>query len=235
MQRLSCHVASVYGSSTGPSTSGGRIAGEVRWNLGVIGMLVREVMTSPVVTVPREWTVKQAVRLLYERDITAAPVLDDEGRMVGIVSEMDLLRGEFEADPRAYLRPAAAAGSPPPMAVEDVMTPHVRTVRESDDVLELVDLMITTGIKSVPIMRDFELAGMVSRRDLMGILAYGDERIRDDVLAALREVSAETVATRVAVHDGVVELSGDADERSARIADVIARTVPGVVRVVHVK
>jgi CBS-domain-containing membrane protein len=205
----------------------------VRWNLEVIGMLVREVMTSPVVTVPSDWTVKQAVHLLYEGDITAAPVLDDEGRMVGIVSEMDLLRGEFEADPRAYLRPAAEPESPPPAAVEDVMTPRVQTVRENDDVLDLVELMIMTGVKSVPVTRDSDLAGIVSRRDLMGILAHGDERIRDDVLAALRELSAETATTRVAVHDGVVELSGDADDRSARIADVIARTVPGVLRVDH--
>lgn len=196
-------------------------------------MLVREVMTSPVVTVPSDWTVKQAVRLLYESDITAAPVLDDEGRLVGIVSEMDLLRGEFEADPRAYLRPAAEPESPPPAAVEDVMTPQVQTVRENDDVLDLVELMIMTGVKSVPVTRDSELAGIVSRRDLMGILAHGDERIRDDVLAALRELSVETATTRVAVHDGVVELSGDADDRSARIADAIARTVPGVLRVDH--
>jgi CBS-domain-containing membrane protein len=205
----------------------------VRWILEVTGMLVREVMTTPVVTVPAEQTVKQAVHVLYERDITAAPVLDDEDRMVGIVSEMDLLRGEFEADPRAYARPAAEPESAPPATVAEVMTPTVRTVRENDDVLDLVDLMMTTGVKSVPVMSGSDLAGIVSRRDLMGILAHGDERIRDDVVAALRDLSAETTATRVAVHDGVVELSGDADDRSARIADVIARTVPGVVRVVH--
>jgi predicted transcriptional regulator len=160
--------------------------------------------------------------------------VDDEDRMVGIVSEMDLLRGEFEADPRAYARPAAEPESPPPATVAEVMTPNVRTVRENDDVLDLVDLMMTTGVKSVPVMSGSDLAGIVSRRDLMGILAHGDERIRDDVVAALRDLSAETTTTRVAVHDGIVELSGDdADDRSARIADVIARTVPGVVRVVH--
>lgn len=196
-------------------------------------MLVREVMTTPVVSVPRDWTVKQAVRLLYESDITAAPVLDEEGRLAGIVSEMDLLRGEFEADPRAYLSPAAEPESSPPATVEEVMSPNVRTVRENDDVLGLVDLMVGTGVKSVPVMRGPDLAGIVSRRDLMGILAHGDERIRDDVLAALREASAETAGTRVAVHQGVVELTEDADERSARIADVVARTVPGVVRVEH--
>ncbi|GAA0319629.1 CBS domain-containing protein [Actinoallomurus spadix] len=196
-------------------------------------MLVHEVMTAPVVAVPRDWTVRQAIRLLYEMNITAAPVVDEEGRMVGIVSEMDLLRGQFEADPRAYLRLAAPPEAPPPAGVEEVMTPNVRTARETDDVLGLVEVMITTGVKSVPVVRDTTVVGIVSRRDLMGMLAHGDERIRDDVRAALRDLSAETAETRVTVHEGVVELRGDGDERTARIADVIAQTVPGVVRVVH--
>jgi CBS domain-containing protein len=113
------------------------------------------------------------------------------------------------------------------------MTPRVLTMREADDVLDLVDLMITRGVKSVPVTRDGALSGIVSRRDLMGILAHGDERIRDDVRDALRELSAETPDITVSVRDGIVELSGAAGDRSMRIADVIARTVPGVVRVVH--
>lgn len=197
-------------------------------------MLVHEVMTTPVITVPRTWTAKQAVLLLYEKDITAAPVVDEHGRMVGIVSEMDLLRGEFEADPRAYLRLSAPPGSQPPVGVEDVMSPNVKTVREDTDILDLVELMITTGVKSVPVVRGDELVGMVSRRDLMGILAYGDDRIRDDVLTALRETSAETASFEVAVTNGVVELyGGTGDDGSARIAELIVNTVPGVTRVVH--
>lgn len=197
-------------------------------------MLVHEVMTTPVITVPRTWTAKQAILLLYEKDITAAPVVDEHGRMVGIVSEMDLLRGEFEADPRAYLRLSAPPGSQPPVGVEDVMSPNVKTVREDTDILDLVELMITTGVKSVPVVRGDELVGMVSRRDLMGILAYGDDRIRDDVLTALRETSAETASFEVAVTNGVVELyGGTGDDGSARIAELIVNTVPGVTRVVH--
>ncbi|MCT9933732.1 CBS domain-containing protein [Planotetraspora sp. A-T 1434] len=193
-------------------------------------------MTAPALTVSRSWTVKQAVHLLYEQDITAAPVVDEKGRMVGIVSEMDLLRGEFEADPQAYLGPAALPGSRPPVGVQDVMTPNVKTIPETADVLDLVDLMITTGVKSVPVMRGDDLVGVVSRRDLMGMLAYADERIRDDVLVALRdspETSPEAALWQVAVRDGVVRLYGQVDERSARIAEVIAGSAPGVVRVVR--
>ncbi len=116
-------------------------------------MPVREVMTAPVVTVQRDWTVRQAAGLLFERDITAAPVLDERGSMVGIVSEMFLLTGQFEADPRVCLRLAAEPDSPPPQVVGQVMTRSVRTVRETEDVLTLVDLMVTARVKSVPSFR----------------------------------------------------------------------------------
>ncbi|MBP2705091.1 CBS domain-containing protein [Microbispora sp. RL4-1S] len=149
----------------------------------MIAMLAGEVMTTPVLTVPRDWTVRQAVRLLYERDVSAAPVVDEAGRIVGIVSEMDLLRGEFEADPRAHLRlatppderPDVGPDAGPDMGVEEVMTPNVRTVGEDAEIEELVDLMISLGVKSVPVVRDDTLVGIVSRRDLMGVLAYGGD------------------------------------------------------------
>ncbi|GAA4196985.1 CBS domain-containing protein [Microbispora amethystogenes] len=194
-------------------------------------MLVHEIMTAPVVTVRRTATIRQAVRLLYEQDITAAPVVERPGRMVGIVSEMDLLRGEFETDPRAFLRPEALPTGRPPALVEEVMTPRVATVGDGADVMDLLDLMITTGVKSVPVVRDDDLVGIVSRRDLMGLLVQGDERIRDDVLAALRDC-AETAAFGAAVRGGVVELYGPGDERAARIAEMVVRTVPGVAGVV---
>ncbi|GGO00825.1 hypothetical protein GCM10010116_01330 [Microbispora rosea subsp. aerata] len=194
-------------------------------------MLVREIMTTPVVTVRRTATIKQAVRLLYEQNITAAPVVDESGRMVGIVSEMDLLCGEFGSNPRAFLRPEALPTGRTPALVEEVMTPRVGTVGEDADLMDVVELMVTTGVKSVPVVRDGELVGIVSRRDLMGLLAHGDERVRDDVLEALRDC-AETASFSAAVRDGVVELYGPGDERSARIAEMVARTVPGVADVV---
>lgn len=197
-------------------------------------MLVREVMTTPVVTVASTATVKQAIRLLYERDITAVPVVNGGGRVVGIVSEMDLLRNEFEADPRAFARPVSPPDTMPPRRVDELMTRQVMTVRETTDVAELAELMMTTGVKSVPVMRESRLVGIVSRRDLMGVLARSDERIRDDVVAALDEYEAGGPNWDVAVRDGVVELSGRADVATEHIADILTRTVPGVVRVVHV-
>nr|BFE37149.1 hypothetical protein GCM10010200_094000 [Actinomadura rugatobispora] len=150
--------------------------------------------------------------------------------MVGIVSEMDLLRGAFEADPRAFARPPAAPGAPPPRRVEEIMTTEVRTARPASDAAALAEMMITTGIKSVPVLDGPVLAGIVSRRDLLAVLARDDARVRDDVIAVLDEQGAGG-RWAVTVHDGSVELRGEADEAARAVADVLARTVPGVSRV----
>ncbi|GAA2304423.1 hypothetical protein GCM10010149_62630 [Nonomuraea roseoviolacea subsp. roseoviolacea] len=216
-------------------------------------MLVREVMSSPVVTVGRTTSIRQAVRVLYEHDITAAPVLDDAGRLVGVVSELDLLRGEFPPDPRASARPVPGGEGPPPALVWQVMTHAVVTVSETADVTAAVDLMVGKHVKSLPVLAGHRVVGMVSRRDLMRMLARPDEELRAEVAAALREHYPHGPFWEVAVHDGVAELrpapesrpsagagpsgallaSGPGDVLAEHVADVLARTVPGVVRVRH--
>ncbi|TDC48470.1 CBS domain-containing protein [Actinomadura sp. KC345] len=194
-------------------------------------MLVREAMTSPVVTIPRTATVRQAVRVLHEHGITALPVVDEPGRLAGIVSEMDLLKGVFDNDPRAFLRPVATPAAPSPRLVEDVMTRDVETVRPNTDVAALAELMMETRIKSVPVLAGSAVVGIVGRRDLIAILARCDARIRDDVLAAIAEYGPDGSTWDVSVRDGAVELQGRADDSAQRIAGVLARTVPGVTHV----
>ncbi|GAA4039473.1 CBS domain-containing protein [Nonomuraea soli] len=196
-------------------------------------MLIREVMTGPVVTVHPTDSVRHAIRLLYQRNITAAPVIDRTGRVVGVVSELDLLRGEFEPDPRAHALPVHGLDEPPPRTVAEVMTSHVITVSETTDVTYAVDLMVGKRIKSLPVTRGDKLVGIVSRRDLMGMLARPDEDLRDDVTAALREQYPFGPRWEIDVHNGIAELSGQSNPYADSIADVIARTVPGIVRVRH--
>jgi CBS domain-containing protein len=195
-------------------------------------MLVREAMTSPVVTVPGSASVKQAIRVLSERDLTAAPVVDENGDLAGIVSEMDLLRGEFEADPRAFARPVPAPDEAPPRRVTEVMTTEVRTARETTDVAELAEMMMNTGIKSVPVLEQGRLVGIVSRRDLLRMLAHSDARIRDDILTAVEELFPGDCVWEVSVNDGAVALHGHADVLTKKVVDILARTVPGVNRVI---
>ncbi|HEU5023506.1 MAG TPA: CBS domain-containing protein [Spirillospora sp.] len=195
-------------------------------------MLVHEAMTTPAVTVAPSATVRQAMRVLLEHDVTALPVVGETGRLLGIVSEMDLLRGAFEADPRAFARPLSGGpGAPEPRYVEQVMTRDVRTARPTTDVAELAEMMLRTRIKSVPVVDGSAIVGVISRRDLIAALARGDARIRDDVLASIAAYAPEGGPWDVTVEDGVVRLSGRDDEQAERIVEVLARTVPGATRV----
>ncbi|MFI7700654.1 HPP family protein [Nonomuraea sp. NPDC049480] len=198
-------------------------------------MLVREVMSSPAITVRRTDPVRQAIRMLHGHNITAAPVVDDSDRLVGVVSELDLLRGEFEPDPRATVTPAPPLAESPPRRVMEVMTSEVVTVTETTDVTTAIDLMVGRRIKSLPVLRGDRIVGMVSRRDLMAMLARPDEELREAVAAVLREQYPSGPSWDVAVHNGVAELSGPPHEHADHIAGLLARTVPGVIRVKHLR
>jgi CBS domain-containing protein len=194
-------------------------------------MLIREVMTTPVITVRPTDPVRAAIRTLYENDVTAEPVLDEAGRLVGIVSEMDLLRGEFDPDPRATVRLRSGELEPPPAVVSDIMTSDVTTTTETADVASLTEAMIAQKIKSVPVVRGHELVGIVNRRDLLAVLTRSDNAIQAEVVALLNEQDPEGAGYSVEVRDGVVELSGGPALDERHLAERLARTVPGVVRV----
>jgi CBS-domain-containing membrane protein len=188
-------------------------------------MLAREVMTSPVVSIGPEASVKEAVRLLDRHDITALPVIDDRDRLVGIVSEADVLLGEVSPDPRAHVRPVhdlpEAAGT-----VADVMTRAVMTVHKGADVADIAQLMLDTGVTSVPVTHGHQVVGIVSRRDLIHALARADDRVQAEIQDLFTE--AGLVGWTVSVHDSGVQLAGHGSERDSRIATILARTVPGV-------
>jgi len=188
-------------------------------------MLAREVMTSPVVSIGPEASVKDAVRLLDRHDITALPVIDDRDRLVGIVSEADVLLGEVSPDPRAHVRPVrdlpeAAA------TVADVMTRAVMTVHKGADVADIAQLMLETGVKSVPVTHGHQVVGIVSRRDLIHALARSDDRIQAEIQDLFTE--AGLAGWTVWVDDSEVQLAGHGSERDTRIAMILAHTVPGV-------
>ena len=176
-------------------------------------MLVREVMTSPVVSVGEEEPLTAVVRLLDHNDITAVPVVDDERRLVGIVSEADILRAERFSDD----------------VVADVMTRRVLSVRGGADVADVADLMVRTGVKSLPVTRGSVVVGIVSRRDVVHVLAASDDRIQVEIHDLL--MAAGLKAWTAAVDDGRVALIGEGDNREAGTAMSLARTVTGVAEV----
>jgi CBS domain-containing protein len=191
-------------------------------------MLVREVMTSPAVTVEPDLSLKQAIRLLDEHQITAMPVIDGERRLVGVVSDADVLRDAVPADRRVHERLVEITGPTVRLAVTDVMTHLPVSVSPDDDLALAVELLVDTQVKSLPVVSSGVVVGMVSRRDIVAVLAREDFLIEAQIDEELRQAGVECT---VDVSDGVVHLMDADGPDSMRIARVIASRVPGVVGV----
>lgn len=193
-------------------------------------MFVADLMTTPAVTVTAGTAIKVAARLLRDRDVAAVPVVDDEGALVGIVSEIDLLRGSLLPDPVARLFPVAGPGGEPPATVADVMTADVQVLAPHTDVYDAARQMRVTGVRSLPVVADGQVLGVLSRADLLRVLARDDEEVEADVRRQLSEEFGGDVPCRVHVERGVATLTGAAGA-DLEGATLIAQGVPGVVRV----
>lgn len=191
-------------------------------------MLVREVMSAPAITVTTQTLTRKALKMLDEYGITAMPVVDAHGAIVGVVSEADLVRDEILPDPRAHMVPISITDWGPPQRVGDLMSTHPLTVSSGTDLADAVDLMTSTVVKSLPVVDDGRVVGVVSRKDVVHLLARRDDSIRGEVEDLVR---SEGVDWTVEVTDGVVHFRGPADRHEQRIAEVLASTVSGVVAV----
>lgn len=193
-------------------------------------MLVREVMTTNPATATPATTIKEALRTLADLGVTALPVVGSHGRLRGIVSEADLILEVVPRDPRAQERPIVIQALYPPTTVEDVYTRAAVTVDPEDDVAVAVELMTSTGAKSLPVVdRDHRVVGVVSRSDVVKQLARPDAQIAADIDHQLASVGHDDWL--VEVDDGVVRVIGPADAGSTSLALAVARTVRGVVDV----
>jgi CBS domain-containing protein len=194
-------------------------------------MRAREIMTTKVLTVRTDTPVHEAAALLTDHGITSLPVLDEDGRVVGIVSEMDLIRNRMPHDPRSHLRPERPQPDPA-RQVGEVMTEPVVCLTENADTADLAALMLDNNIRAVPIVGADGLVGIVSRRDLLRTLLRDDAAIRSEVRQRLDDYAGEADRWRVDVDDGVVTITGHFDDDAQQdIVAVLARTVPGVIRV----
>ncbi len=220
-------------------------------------MQAQQIMTTPVVTVGPDTGLRDAAALLLEHRITAVPVLDADGELVGMVSEGDLVVGRFSHDSRSELRPMPD-GPSGPQTVGEVMTTPAVTLGPSTDAADLAQTMLDGDVRSIPIVEGAVLVGIVSRRDLLRILVRDDDAIRAEVLQRLadhvsgrdrwdvqvtdgrvllvRDTEADTYTyTRTytdADTDTDADIDADTDTDDGRAAVAIARTVPGVA-VVH--
>jgi CBS domain-containing protein len=218
-------------------------------------MRAMDVMTTDVITIDEDATVQALATLLAERGISGVPVNDKTGRLVGIVSEGDLLhRAEIGTAHRHRKRRrswwlddfAAQAArdyvKSHARTVEDIMTRDVVTVSEEADLGEVAAVLEAKRVKRVPVMRDGKIVGIISRANLVRALGStmgtppreleaDDRTIRGQLLSALgREEWARIWPEDVIVRDGVVHfwLSSDEPDEKKRALRVAAETIAGV-------
>jgi predicted transcriptional regulator len=135
------------------------------------------------------------------------------------------------------VRPDARAHERPVGDVEDicqvvaeVMSPHAITVHPDDDLADAVELLTSTVVKSVPVVdHDGRLVGMLSRSDVVRVLARADDDLARDVHALLTSVGLDDWFAQV--NDGTVSLIGPENSPDRTLAHLVAGTVPGVVAV----
>jgi CBS domain-containing protein len=194
-------------------------------------MKASEIMTREVATVHTATSVRQAAELLTERGVTSLPVLDDDDRVVGIVSEVDLIRDRMPHDPRSHLRPEPHQQPDPARLVRDVMRDVVVCLGENADAADVAALMLDNNVRAVPIVDGARLVGIISRRDLLRTLLRDDNSIKSDLTQRLDDYAGVSGRWRISVDDGIVTIKGHFAGAEEEIVTVLARTVPGVVRV----
>ena len=213
-------------------------------------MKAADVMVTSVITVGPQASVQEVAGLLLTNRISGLPVVSDQGDLVGIVSEGDLLhRAEAGTGRRRPWWLAILTGRDVLAAeyvrehsckVADVMTRHVITATPDTSLQDIAHLLEKNGIKRVPIVDGGRLVGIVSRANLLQALASGtkngaaatpsDGTIREDVMARLRaEAWTRPSLVNVIVQDGTVELWGIVDSQTEkRAVRVAAEVTPGV-------
>jgi CBS domain-containing protein len=215
-------------------------------------MRASDVMTAAVITVNPEMAVREVARLLLEHGISGAPVLDATGKIVGMVTEGDLIHRtevDTEKPPRSWWLDLFADHDAEDyvkshgLRVGDVMTSDVISVDEATPLSEVASLMETRRIKRVPVIRAGQLVGIVSRANLIQALASSseddvlneaptDREIRAMLMGELTGHSWAFVGRNIVVSNGVVHLWGMFRSREAVQAVLIAaETTPGVKRV----
>ena len=215
-------------------------------------MKAKDIMTSPVVSAELDATVIQAAQIMLQKWISGLPVVDKDGRLVGIVTEGDFLRRAETGTERRRPRWLEFLIGPGRLAdeytrshsrkLEDVMTSDPVIVSEDAPLEEIVNVMERHQIKRLPVVRGQQLVGIVSRANLLQALAsvhreaepsaQSDEVVRSLVLAEFGKQQWAPMALiyiNPIVRNGIVELWGTiTDERERRALIIAAENVPGV-------
>jgi CBS domain-containing protein len=208
---------------------------------------VGSVMSTEVVRAEYGTPFKEVVRRLGEHHISGLPVVDEDDRVIGVISETDLMVRQAETpdpyEPRKHFRPAGLTPGARKHAAKSrartagqLMTEPPVTVHADDSIVEAARTMAQHRVERLPVLDEADrLVGIVTRRDLLRVFLRPDAEIRAEVVEEVL-VHALWLAPRsidVAVTEGVVTLTGRMERKSEKeIALSMTRQVDGVVAVV---
>lgn len=187
-------------------------------------MRARDIMTRPAVCVRPTTPLGEVAAILADKGFCAVPVIDGEHRLVGLVSEADLIRERFG------LHSPQAGHEEPRTCAGEVMTSPVEFVRPETTLSALAKCMITGRRRSVPVVEGERVVGVVTRRDVVATMARSDDAILEGVHHRLG-LAGFPQQWLVRVQSGVVHLWGETDAKHQREAVLVAESVPGVIRV----
>src|SRR5689334_10031569 len=212
-------------------------------------MRAHQIMTRPVITVTPDATILEAANIMLRWHVSGLPVVDNTGKLVGIVSEGDFIRRSEIGTQRKrgrwlrfILGPGRSASDfvqEHGRKISDVMTKSPLTITEDAALAEIVELMERNNVKRLPVVRDGKVVGIVSRANLLQAVASlarevpdptaDDDHIRDRIITAMEKNDWCPFGLGVIVKDGIVHLSGVITEERAREAAIVAaENVEGV-------
>ncbi|MER7281867.1 CBS domain-containing protein [Dactylosporangium sp. NPDC000244] len=185
-------------------------------------MHAKDIMSTPAHTVRADAPVAEVVGLLEHYSITAVPVVDDGGTLVGMVSERDILQQAA----------SLAAPGGPPRRVRDVMAGLPVTAWPEADVSDLAAFMVQRDAHTVPVVMQEHVVGVVSRCDVLRTLLPTDEQAQNEAQRRLDNYAGGRRRWPVVVHDGVATVDGlFDDDKELAVAEALVRTTAGIAAV----
>jgi Predicted signal-transduction protein containing cAMP-binding and CBS domains len=215
-------------------------------------MRAHQIMTRSVISVTPDTTIVEAANIMLQRHVSGLPVVDETGKLVGIVSEGDFIRRSEIGTQRKHgrwlkfiLGPGRSASDfvhEHGRKVSEVMTTSPVTINEDTALAEIADMMEQNNIKRLPVVRGDKVVGIVTRANLLQAVASlarqvpdptaDDDHIRNRIIDALEKNDWCPFGLSVIVRDGIVHLSGVITEEHARQAAIVAiENIEGVKKV----
>lgn len=190
-------------------------------------MQVVDVMTTDVITVTADTSIKDAARLMFRNRVSGLPVCDESSCLVGIITEADFLRLEVARQEADTIEPVETVG--------EVMNIGVVTVPPETPIADAARVMVVNDVNRLPVVDEqSRILGIISRLDVVAVFTRPDDiiedEIREDVIRRVLFVDPDSVG--VAVSNGVVTFSGEIGTRTeARLLEELVRRLDSVVRV----